>query len=31
MKRAKCQRKAGPEEEEMGSSGLAEKIYCVIG
>ena len=31
MNRAKCQRKAGPEEEEMDSSELAEKIYCTDG
>jgi len=30
MKRGKCQRKAGSEEEEMDSSELAEKIYCTL-
>ena len=31
MKQAKYERKAGPEEEAMGSSELAEKIFCTDG
>jgi hypothetical protein len=31
MKRAKCQRRAGPEEERTDSFELAENIYCTDG